>query len=95
MIVQLLKTNVTDFDFTISQARFTNIISANFNNSSTVLTYDDESFENKILIPVSYSPGKAHNSLVRLPHWEKKGYVLPEITYLSLLNAIKPFTKSS
>lgn len=80
IIVQVLKNKISDFDYTISQSRFS------LNNGELVM--DDLSFRTKILKPVSYNKKQAYNALSRFPHWRKKGYLLPDETYASLLNSV-------
>lgn len=81
-VVQLLKTKINEFDFKISQSTFS------FANSN-ILDVDKASFENKLLIPISFdNKAMVVNSLKRKIHWEKKGYTMPDETYLSLCNAL-------
>ncbi len=81
IIIQLLKTKSSEFDFTISQATY------NFNNS--VVTIDEESFKSKVLKPVNFTtPERALGTLRRAKHWEAKGYKLPNSTYQSLLDVV-------
>ena len=57
------------------------------------LTIDEESFEGKVLIPIEFNrPFQAKRCLLRKPHWENKGYVLPEGTYFSLVNIVSKNT---
>lgn len=85
IIVQILKTKVEDFDFTVSQSSI-----------DLVEMYCDlaeYAIENKILVPTSYTDKtRIFSSLARIPHWMKKGYKMPEITYYSLLNALSELT---
>ena len=79
--VQLLTKQKQDFDFTISQCVY------NFKNGEVHI--DKTSFENKILIPSNFEvKANVMNSLRRAVHWRKKGYTLPDKTYLSLLNSV-------
>lgn len=83
IIIQLLKTELSTFDFTISQSKY----SINDNG----LSVDEYSFSTKKLIPTAHtweSKSKSLNALKRTVHYLKKGYVLPEETFLSLLNNI-------
>lgn len=81
LIVQFLKTQPSGFDFTISKS------SLSF--SSYTLTIDLKSFNSKILIPNSFdNTDMILDSLVRIPHWERKGYKLPNQTYISLLGKL-------
>lgn len=80
--VQILKTKKTEFDFKISQASFSL-------TKTRKLDVDELSFNNKVLIPLSFdNKTMVVNSLKRKIHWEKKGYRMPDETYLSLCNAL-------
>ena len=80
--IQILKTKLVDFDFKISQSKFS------FTGKNE-LTVDKISFEKKVIIPTSFEDkGKVINSLKRKLHWEKKGYTMPDETYLSLCNVL-------
>ena len=86
LTIQVLKTDVNDFDFKISQATF----SLTYQKKLT-LTIDKISFENKVLIPcekVWTEKKNALNSLRRIVHWKNKGYKINDITYLSLLSVV-------
>ncbi len=86
LTIQFLKTNSQDFDFTISQSK----IRIDYKKQMT-LEIDHISFDNKILIPTEFAwkeKSKAINSLKRIPHWRKKGYIIADETYLSLLNVV-------
>lgn len=86
LIIQLLKTDKTDFDFKISQARLT----INYKKELT-LEIDEDSFKSKILIPCEKAwveKKNALNSLRRIPHWKAKGYTINDTTYLSLLGVV-------
>lgn len=78
VVVQLLKNNITHFCFKIEQARYVFV--------ENKLYMDEDSFDNRLLIPVSYDERKAKNALFRIPLWRRKGFEIPDITYLSLLN---------
>lgn len=79
--IQLLKTDLVGFDFTISKAQY--------NPKTDKLIIDQECFEKKMLIPSSFDNRKAVlNSLSRIPHWIKKGYTIKNATYFSLLNCL-------
>jgi len=81
-VIQILKTNKEDFEYTISQA--TLVLT-----KKPSLQIDEESFEGKVLIPIEFDrPFQACRCLIRKPHWERKGYVLPEETYYSLVNIL-------
>lgn len=87
IILQLLKIRREDFDFKISQTIFY--------LKGKVLHIDKDSFDNKILIPVSYEKrGQVMATLKRIPHYMKKGYTIPEVTYLSLLNTLSKAEKT-
>jgi len=86
LIIQRLKTSLTDFDFKISQAT----LSWNYKKEMQ-LTICETSFENKVLIPtdIAWTQKKnALNSLCRIPHWRKKEYKINDTTYLSLLAVV-------
>lgn len=95
LIVQFLKTQPSSFDFTISKA------SLNFSEKNA-FSIDLISFNSKRLIPNNFdNTDMILSSLARIPHWVKKGYFLPNQTYISLLgklasniNAQKICTKS-
>lgn len=79
--VQLLKTNIKDFDFTVSQS--------NVNLIDMSMDLAKHEIENKLLIPVNFNDKKlALNTLARLPHWMKKGYKIHEKTYFTILNKL-------
>ena len=80
LVVQFLKVGYTQFEYTISQSRYS------FDKNE--LTLDEDAWNNKVLIPTIYTRYMAENCLSRVPHWEKKGYKLPEITYLSLIKVL-------
>jgi len=84
--IQVLKTSIDNFDFSISAA----ILTINHNKEMS-LAIDENAFKLKTLIPQSASwedRNYALNSLKRIPHWKKKGYTIKDETYLSLLNVI-------
>lgn len=84
IIVQLLKTNPENFDYTISQSKY------DF-RTEKLTEFDELSFESKVLIPTRVAfenKENALNSLQRLPHWQRKGFRLPDTTYQSLLGVI-------
>lgn len=86
LTIQSLKTDISDFDFKVSQATLT----WNYQKKLTLIL-DETSFTNKVLIPAekSWTERKnALNSLKRIPHWKKKGYTISDETYLSLLNVV-------
>lgn len=77
-VVQLLKTNKNDFDFTISASQY---------KPNQLLNMCEVSFNNKILIPINFTNRKnIINSLFRIPHWRKKGYGIHDTTYKSLIH---------
>jgi len=81
--VQLLKGIIEEFDYTISQSKF--------NFSDDAITVCKHSFDSKVLIPTQHtydSKSKSINALKRSIHYAKKGYSLPEKTFLSLLNNV-------
>jgi len=82
-IIQFLKTTKETFDYTISQGTY----SLRDNN----LIIDELSFNTKLLIPTIHTwenKGKSLNALKRIVNYNKKGYTLPEETYISLLNNV-------
>lgn len=79
-VVQFLKMDFRQFEYTISQARYS------FHTNQLIL--DEDAWNNKVLIPTAYNRYMAENCLSRMPHWEKKGYKLPEVTYQSLVKAL-------
>jgi len=80
IIVQLLKTKIQDFDFEISKSTF------DIKDNRLSLSY---TFYDKVLIPINWeNPKTLLNCLHRVPHYEKKGFHLPEITYHSMLGVI-------
>jgi hypothetical protein len=84
--IQLLKTDINDFDFKISQAN----LSWNYQKIFS-LVLDETSFNNKTLIPPQKAwteKKNALNSLRRIPHWKNKGYTINDVTYLSLLSVV-------
>jgi hypothetical protein len=85
-IIQVLKTDINDFDFKISQSTLSWNYKKEFN-----LVLDENSFNNKTLIPPNKSweeKKNALNSLMRIPHWKNKGYTINDTTYLSLLGVV-------
>ena len=81
VIIQLLKTERRKFDFTISKV--------SYNLEREILTIDQEAWENKVLIPNSYTnKEQVLNSLARIPHWIRKGFRIKNQTYFSLLNCL-------
>tara|TARA_R110000868_G_scaffold74337_13_gene215046 strand:+ start:27465 stop:28001 length:537 start_codon:yes stop_codon:yes gene_type:complete len=81
VVVQILCSQPSDFDFTISSSQYV------FNTGE--LTIDEISFKNKTLIPNVFNDKKAAlNSLSRIPHWMAKGYTIKNETYFSLLNCL-------
>lgn len=89
--IQLLKTSTNDFEFRISQSKLhlpTIYGDTTDPVSKLKLTYDEISFENKVLIPIGYKKDTVMRCLYRIPHWRKKGYTLQDVTYYSLLEQI-------
>jgi hypothetical protein len=81
--IQFLKGIKSEFDYTIS--------TSSYNVSNESLIIDEISFAKKILIPNAFTYEKKHksiNALKRVLHYNKKGYTLPDETYISLLNNI-------
>lgn len=84
IIIQTLKTNKDNFDFTISQA--------SYNLKSAWLTLDTISFDERVLIPTPIAfedKSHARNSLSRVKHWQNKGYKIPTATLKSLKRVAK------
>lgn len=86
--IQVLKTDINDFDYTISK----NFIfpKTDYHTATTILStklHKCLSYKTKVLIPVSYKKENALNALLRYPHYRKKGYTLKDNTYRSLLMA--------
>lgn len=100
--IQVLKTDVEDFDFTISTCYAENFYfdhkegrystDEKFNLVKTDLP-EDRTYKTKILTPCSYKPKNALSSLLRIPHWRKKGYTITDNTYRSLLFAATKVSK--
>lgn len=87
--LQFLKVDPSEFDFTISQATIS--------LPKFTLDIDMRSFRTKNLIPTEHSltnKSKSLEALRRLPHFKKKGYTLPDVTYQSLLTNSTKKTKS-
>ena len=92
--VQVLKTSIEDFDFTISQS----IYSIRNKKTEKDLKIDITSFNMKTLIPCEKSwfvKRNAMASLYRIPHYKKKGYTIEDITYHSLLSVINSGTQKN
>jgi len=79
-IIQLLKRGIHEFEYKISQASYDIVIER--------LSIHIPSYDNKILIPTSFSKEIALDCLYRLPHWNKKGYQIDDITYKSLIDTL-------
>ena len=87
--LQFLKVPSEKFDFTISQA--------SVSLPKFTLDIDMRSFRTKNLIPTEHSltnKSKSLEALRRLPHFKRKGYTLPDVTYQSLLTNSTKKTKS-
>lgn len=95
IVVQLLHTFIENFEYTISQATYAINSRSRHEKNNTLglkvygrLEIDELSYIDKVLIPVNFHDrGQVYSCLARLPKWQAKGYTLPEMTYLSLLNA--------
>lgn len=84
IVIQTLKTNKENFDFTISQA--------SYHLKRAELKLDTISFDEKILIPTAFAfedKYAAQNTLSRVKHWQNKGYKLPTATLKSLKRVAK------
>jgi hypothetical protein len=89
--IQVLRTSIKDFDFTVSRNciedyNLTYLRYSHIDSFSTKL-HECSSYKNKILVPASYSRKGAINALLRWPHWRDKGFRLTDNTYRSLLFA--------
>jgi tRNA nucleotidyltransferase/poly(A) polymerase len=83
--IQELKTDISDFDFKISQSSF----EIKKEKESNYLEICTNSFNKKTLIPVNFVDKKnILNSLKRIPHWRDKGYDIDKFTYLSLIDSL-------
>jgi len=77
--VQFISFSLKQFGFKIEQS--------NYNIVREVLTIDEDSFTNNVLIPVSFKElQNLRSAAFRIPHWIKKGYHIPDMTYLSLMS---------
>lgn len=81
IVVQFLKQPNTDnFDFTISTSTY------NLKNGLLKL---DECYESRLLVPVNWGEKRILASgLMRIPHWERKGFKAHHITYKSMLRKV-------
>lgn len=80
--IQVLKTQVSDFEFKISQSTFkysTYLNKIDFNICEL-------SFNNKTLIPSNYN--NPIQQLKRITHWKKKGYSINDITFNNLVTIL-------
>lgn len=89
--IQILKTATSDFDFTVSTT-YIKSIDVKINSFGSVRMIgsnllSDLSYKTKLLIPTSYKEENALNSLLRIPHWRKKGFSITDNTYRHLLFA--------
>lgn len=93
-VIQLIRKGVNNFPFLIEKATF-NI------QTSSLYKLDEVSFKSKVLIPSAitnsvdknYGENKsAIEALMRIPHWQRKGYKINDVTYQTL---IKIVTKGS
>lgn len=82
IICQILKKPLEDFEYTISQSKV-------YIKKDTIydLNVDTVSFNSKTLIPVGWERKHVRDCLIRIPHYKKKGYSIPDETYLSLVRA--------
>ena len=79
IIIQFISFELKQFGFKIEQSTY-DIVKED-------LTIDEDSFTNKVLIPVNFDDFQNLRSAVfRIPHWVGKGYHIPDITYLSLMS---------
>lgn len=98
--IQLLRRKPEDFAFTIEQGEY-EIISKNLKH------FDEQSFKTKKLVPTTLSnkfpkgffergrevneKTSATESLMRLPHWKKKGYEIDDLTYYTLIKLVSNY----
>jgi len=79
IVVQFISFKLEQFGFKIEQSTY-DIIKGN-------LTIDEDSFTNKVLVPVNFDLFQnLRSAAFRIPHWVGKGYHIPDITYLSLMS---------
>lgn len=79
--IQFLKKDISEFEFKISQAKY--------NIHTGELTLDRVSYENKLLIPANFTdPNTLVNAMLRIPHWEAKGYKMNIMTYKSVVGVL-------
>lgn len=77
--IQILKTNIEDFDFTISASLYY--------LHGRNLKIDIVSFNTNTLIPNNWdSRTSVISALRRIPHYRDKGFNISDVTYQSLLN---------
>ena len=84
IIIQTLKTNLNNFDFTISQS--------SYDLREGTLKIDEISYSNKVLIPTPSAFEDKHlarNTLNRIKHWKSKGYKI----HYKTLNSLKRVAK--
>lgn len=82
ILVQFIKTDINTFNYTIETSNISIYC------DSIELEFDNISHKTKKLRPTPYTfsnPDRAIQALSRVPHWNKKGYELPEETYIRLL----------
>lgn len=85
LLIQLLKTNTIEFDYTINAS----LIHLKHN---TVDYFDTVSYLSRTLIPTEYAfntPSKSRECIKRLPKMESKGFSLPKISERSLKSNYK------
>ena len=81
--VQFLKTQVKDFDYTLSQGEF-NIKLAKLYN------FDWISYDSRVLRCSDLANEKiVYDALMRLPHWYSKGFRVSNVSYKSMLRFVK------
>lgn len=79
VVVQFISFELKQFGFKIEQSTF-DIVKGE-------LKIDEDSFTNKVLIPVNFDEFEnLRSAAFRIPHWVGKGYNIPDITYLSLMS---------
>ena len=87
--IQFIKKPLHEFEFKISQS--------SYKTSNGRLSLHRNSFENKQLIPTNFhSHTMLLEGLLRVPHWNSKGYTMNFITYTNVLSVLnKELVKSS
>lgn len=95
-VIQLLRKSVMNFPFTIEKSTY--------NLEAKILeNFDKSSFKTKRLKPTSIVGGfstdynikkLATEALVRLPHWKRKGYLIEDVSYMTLIKIATKFNEN-